>query len=208
MLESPYRIFPLFASPVAVFNVTEDLTFFSEAAPKWKFEYLGAHVKYSTQTKDTHILNSFPEAKSILLKYFYDFKNEVLGLGNQDFAITTSWGTKTEPGGASTPHLHLNSSFSGVLYFDEVGGGDLEFINYSGNFSSFFLNVSNNGIFNSPTFTLKPRKNMLVLFPSHLQHRITENTSSSTRYSLAFNLFPIGSFGQADSFVTISIDGI
>jgi len=39
----------------------------------------------------------------------------------------------------------------------------------------------------------------LYLFPSYLQHRIGKNEEDQVRYSLAFNLFPVGVFGKLDS---------
>ena len=44
-----------------------------------------------------------------------------------------------------------------------------------------------------------PHKNQLILFPSYLKHRICEQKSDKTRYSLAFNIVPIGGYGYGDS---------
>ena len=40
---------------------------------------------------------------------------------------------------------------------------------------------------------------MLVLFPSYLNHKILEHKSEFPRYSLAFNIVPIGEYVDEDS---------
>ena len=38
-----------------------------------------------------------------------------------------------------------------------------------------------------------------MFFPSHLKHYVTTHNNSKTRYSLAFNIVPIGLYGDRDS---------
>ena len=45
----------------------------------------------------------------------------------------------------------------------------------------------------------RPSTNSLVLFPSYLSHRIAEHQSKKIRRSLAFNIVPVGSYGEYDS---------
>ena len=52
---------------------------------------------------------------------------------------------------------------------------------------------------NSKTWDIKPKKNMLIFFPSYLEHSILDNKSKRPRHSLAFNLIPIGKYGSSDS---------
>ena len=40
---------------------------------------------------------------------------------------------------------------------------------------------------------------MLLFFPSYLWHTILNNHSDKPRYSLAFNLIPLGHYGSGDS---------
>jgi hypothetical protein len=41
--------------------------------------------------------------------------------------------------------------------------------------------------------------NVLILFPSDLEHSIEKNLSEENRYSLAFNILPLGEIGSEDS---------
>ena len=58
----------------------------------------------------------FNDLKKPLMDRFYYFAHNVLKYKNQEFAITTSWITKTVPGDDSRIHHHRNCMFSGVLY--------------------------------------------------------------------------------------------
>ena len=54
-------------------------------------------------------------------------------------------------------------------------------------------------IHNSKEWFVKPKKNLLLFFPSYLWHAVMNNTSDNPRHSLAFNFIPIGEYGVSDS---------
>ena len=197
------EVLPLFSSPVGILILEEDFSSMANSIPRLNFIESGSYnFSYSDRRK---ILDDFPEVKEIMMSYFNLYKDEVLNLGPTDFAITTSWITQTGKGGYSHEHRHSNSLYSCVFYFDDGDGGQLEF---SGNPSTsiFELNYgSNDNMYNTDSIEVKPRKNMLVIFPSNLEHRVLENTSDMYRYSLAFNLFPVGSLSDFDSGISLSV---
>ena len=85
---------------------------------KEKFEKVGYGLKTSTSIGSTYNvleLKKFKKLKARLLKEFTYFKNEYLKYNNNDFAVTTSWITKSEPGEASHSHNHRNSFYSGIF---------------------------------------------------------------------------------------------
>ncbi len=51
--------------------------------------------------------------------------------------------------------------------------------------------------------TFKVSAGKLILFPSNLMHRVNENKSHKNRYSLAFNLFCKGTFGEKESLLVL-----
>ena len=53
-------------------------------------------------------------------------------------------------------------------------------------------------LYNSTEWGVKPVDGLLVIFPSEVYHKITENKSDTTRHSLAFNLVPTGLIGNPD----------
>ena len=88
-----------------------------------------------------------------------------------------------------------------MFYFDDVSGGNIEFTTAN---NSFQLNApSEVNILNLRNFFITPRKNLLLIFPSYLLHRVAENDSEQIRYSIAFNIFPTGSIFAGDSSITL-----
>jgi len=158
-------------------------------------------------TKDLYILEKYPDIKQIILDHFYQYKNEHLRYVHNDFVITTSWGIRTKEGGSSSLHDHKNSMFSGVFY---VNGGDdaapLVFKKQPPH--SFWIMPDEYNQLNSNSFSFFPKKQSVVFFPSHLNHRIGMQRNSIDRYSIAFNIMPVGDLGFADSQVNINVKGV
>ena len=51
----------------------------------------------------------------------------------------------------------------------------------------------------SNNWLIPPEEKKIILFPSYLEHSIVEHKEETTRYSLAFNIFPVGKYGVGDS---------
>jgi len=158
-------------------------------------------------TRDLYLLEKYPDIKQMIMDHFYQYKNEHLRFVHNDFVITTSWGTKTGKGGSSTYHDHKNSMFSGVFY---VNGGDdcAPLIFKKQPPHSFWIMPDEYNQLNSNTFNFTPEHQSLVFFPSHLNHRIGMQSNSENRYSIAFNIMPVGTLGFADSHVDINVNRI
>ena len=116
--------------------------------------------------------------------------------------------TKTEPGGFCQYHRHKNSYYSGVLYHNKtnsIDSGNLMFTDDGIKLESMLLNDPTEwNILNSRRMIIEPDSNLLVFFPSILRHRISKYTGTDNRYSLAFNLYPVGKIGDGDSSVTVT----
>lgn len=204
-----FEVLPIFSSVVSAVKVNEDLSKLWNSIESLEFVRSTAddtHLVYSS--KNMHLLNDMLDIRKILLDYFYQFKNEILKLDTTDFEITTSWMTKTEPDGFCQYHRHKNSYYSGILYSDKtnsIDSGTLLFTDDGIKNDSFLINdPSEWNILNSRRITIEPDKNLLIFFPSTLRHRISKYTGNSNRYSLAFNLYPIGKIGGGDSLVTVT----
>ena len=68
--------------------------------------------------------------------------------------------------------------------------------------SDFNLTPREWNIMNSCSWNISPEKNLLIFFPSYLEHRIINNRGK--RKSLAFNIVPIGEYGTGDSSIDTS----
>lgn len=89
-------------------------------------------------------------------------------------------------------HVHYNSFFSGSFYVEvPENSGNINFINPAylqeafvvPNFSKFTSLTEPTAV----TWTYKPQPNMLIAFPSWLEHNVDQNMNDSDRISIAFN---------------------
>ena len=192
---------PLFPSPVLKLYVeenTDQLNKHIEKADFIRTTAFGSNWSYTSS--DVRLLKKYPRIEKILLNKFKRVAKENFYYKN-DFVISTSWMAKTDPGGYSQMHMHKNSFYSGVYYFDEYDNDSsaLEFENPLTAYPDFQLIPTEFNIMNSNSWKIWPEKNLLVLFPSYLRHGVLKNKSNETRYSLAFNIVPVGKYGEGDS---------
>jgi uncharacterized protein (TIGR02466 family) len=204
-----FIVLPSFPTNIVVFNLKEDYSKLLEEIKintEWSDVYNETSAD-SNRTVDLKLLNRFPEFYKSFLLQFNKFKNQILRLEDVEFAISSSWGTRTKENGFCQYHLHANSYYSGVFYFqDVVEGGELEFENPSSNRGGFSAEPVEWNYFNYEIYKIKPKKNMLLFFPSILRHKINKVKDVGDRYSLAFNLIPVGQFGRGDSALDINLN--
>jgi uncharacterized protein (TIGR02466 family) len=151
-------------------------------------------ANYGYRSRDAYILNR-PECASLrdwLEDCLNEYATEVVGLEVEGMGITQSWVTIKHPGQKHIAHKHPNSVISAAFYFDE-GGEPITFYETNNDYFKVKRNPEK-APFN--TYTLLPKKYGVVLFPSHLEHEVSINTSKEPRYSLSFNSLPLGSFGS------------
>lgn len=192
------QIVPLFSSCVTVIQLDEDIKEFKTSNEKFKNSGWGS----SSSSINKRVLEKYPKTKKILLDKFKKVALEDYKYEN-DFIITTSWFTKTLKDQSSLMHIHKNSFYSGVYYFDDYTDKSAPIIFHSPlhQFYDFDIVPSNWNVQNSTIWKIKPQKNFLLIFPSYLQHSIEKSIENTTRYSLAFNIIPVGEYGLGDSMV-------
>ena len=164
-----------------------------------KYAYTSNYAKITTNNR---ILENYPILKNLLLNKFYKFIKESNLNYNNKFFITTSWITKLEKGSIDRLHYHKNSFYSGVYYFEDeydFDCGNLCLYNPLIQLSDFDLNPPNYNDYNCSSFEIYPSPRRLILFPSYIQHQIQKNIGNKIRHSLAFNIIPIGFYGNGDS---------
>ena len=108
--------------------------------------------------------------------------------------ITQSWLNWTKAGEFHHQHTHPNSFISGVLYINAGDEDKIKFFN-SG-YNQIQVESDNYDIYNSTAWWFPVKTADIILFPSHLQHKVETVTSPETRISLAFNIFIKGTFGE------------
>ena len=146
------------------------------------------------------VLENYPKIKKLFLEIFEEYANVALGYQNR-FEITTSWITKTTKDVSSAYHNHKNCAFSAVYYFDQYDdeSAKIDFLNPLADLSSYMLNVKDLNPVTANYVSIEPSEKCLTIFPSYLKHRIGVHKSDKPRYSLAFNIAPVGDYGGGDS---------
>ena len=205
---SKFLVFPLFPTTIGVSIIEEDLSNLNQIK---NVKYRSSNSIGSTNcfaSEDLKILSRFQKEKDIIMSYFKSFKNDVLRFESTDLEMTTSWATKVTNNASSQFHAHKNSYYSGVVYLEKPeNGGEIEFEDTGINNSSFKLNEpAERNLFNFESFDIQPQQNLVVFFPSHLRHRIKHYTGHNPRYSIAFNIVPVGNYGENDSSVNVSLN--
>jgi len=148
-------------------------------------------------SKNNYIFEELIYLKNEINDQVKYYLNNVMKL-QMNFQFTTSWATKTEPDGYSQRHSHANSFLSGVYYPKGDKNFNIKFWKKKSNhwnIETFESNVLNAEWLN---FNIKD-DNLLIIFPSNLDHSIEMNLSKENRYSLAFNTLPLGEIGEGDS---------
>ena len=156
------------------------------------------------------VLEEHPNIRDLLLSKFSYIAEEYLQYKKRKYIITTSWITYTKKGGQSSNHNHRNSFWSGVYYFQDdypKGSAHLKLNSpISGLGDVFFAKNDCQEICasNSEVVNIQPESKMLILFPSYLKHEVSIHQIDKKRLSLAFNIMPVGRWGESDSSIDLS----
>jgi uncharacterized protein (TIGR02466 family) len=120
-----------------------------------------------------------------------------------NFKITESWATLTKQGGYANKHHHAHSFVSGVFYPSQNENTKLKiYKKYGSDFWSIKPKEYNH--LNSDSCTICGEKNILLLFKSHLEHQIVKYEGVDDRYSIAFNVIPVGTIGEKTLLIEFS----
>jgi uncharacterized protein (TIGR02466 family) len=160
-------------------------------------------------SKSKNLLKQLPVIKTEILETFKEYAYNILCVDAEiGFKMGSSWSTLTLPNTRSKEHSHANYYYSGCLYVsDNPSSIDFCLGSHIYNYHERFLfKYSDQNMYNSNKISYQPEKNEILFFPSYLKHQISKNTSNENRYSIAFNIHPVGVYGKKDS--TIHIDVI
>jgi uncharacterized protein (TIGR02466 family) len=190
---------PLFPTPIfrSSIEISEDL---KSLIKDNEFERMPNDSAWYTKNK--YLLNSqklIALKEKIVENLNYYVYNVLEIQPNITFKLLTSWAVKMEEGNWGHKHSHPNSVLSGVVYIETPPNcGDITFYKNHNNIFPEALTVEYlqwNSL-NSKAWTYSPREGDILIFPSNLEHSMNTNTSNSDRYSLSFNFFPTGVFGN------------
>nr|BAR36621.1 Putative 2OG-Fe(II) oxygenase [uncultured Mediterranean phage uvMED] len=167
-------------------------------------EYERNSVNNADMSKDYYILEKLPDLKSKIQSCVEDFTKNFLKLSDKfNFYFLNSWSNKHNLNDWSHSHYHGNSLISGVYYLNTPeNSGNIDFVknNLNNNMfsESLVFDYKEDNFINTESVRVVPKKGLILLFPSHLQHKVTRNKTNQTRYSIAFNMFVNGEFGNGE----------
>ena len=202
------NIIPAFSKPIAYQLLKlSDIHYqnIDKAFDESNIEYInyndGKEKEYGI-SKDLHVLNNpvLKDFKEIILNKIKTYWNDDLQLDCK-FNLTTSWFTHLNNNSKGDWHNHSNSYLSGVFYFGDYFS-EIKFRDFTPTLYGFKRTKYN--LYNSTEWVMQPEKGLLVLFPSTLYHSILP--SKESRKSMAFNIIPVGEYGDGDSKVNIKYE--
>jgi uncharacterized protein (TIGR02466 family) len=161
-----------------------------------QWETTDSYKKYMQYSKAENLNTTYHTFHDILTEIkLVDLRNEITNVA-REFASAhgtqinkmriDSWINYFQPGNYEAEHNHFGNFISGVYYVQAMPDtGDFEFYEPAKQkcmWNSLYTGVENLG-------SIKPKTGKMILFPSFLDHSVTRNMSSSTRISIAFNIF-------------------
>jgi uncharacterized protein (TIGR02466 family) len=120
------------------------------------------------------------------------------------FYITQSWLNYTKPNQYHHKHAHANSIVSGVFYINAEKNID-RITFYKDRYSRILIEPKEHNFYNSSSWWFPVETGQVILFDSSLEHMVEMTQSSTTRVSLAFNVFCKGKIGDNDSLTELEI---
>ena len=147
-------------------------------------------------TNDKYILKN-KKLKSLekeILSHVNIFAKQVMKYKNVEFYITQSWLNYTTKNENHHIHTHPNSIFSGVVYLDVSKEDKIYF--FADKYQQIEIVPTEYNEFNSKSWWLPVKNNNIIIFDSSLSHGVENKKEDNVRFSLAFNTFAKGNFGE------------
>jgi uncharacterized protein (TIGR02466 family) len=206
-MEITKNIAGLFPTPVAIvehFDCGQQIRDLFNTAKILDVDDESQYQNRGRISENRYILNEpeYEEFGKQILDTALDFAKHAFAYEIEALQFTQSWITVKQPMQEHHTHSHGNSVISGVYYFND---GPMEQINFHKNVSSPDFNIiviptdeerAKDSPFATNMYTVYPKQNMMLLFPSYLRHSVSMNSSNVDRKCIAFNMIPIKQFGS------------
>ena len=154
------------------------------------------HYTNNTYIFDTKLKN----LKEFCEKHIKIYVEKILNPRQElDFYITQSWLNVVKPGGSIKLHYHANSIISGAFYVSTEEDDKIHFLNPNTQQTKPMILIEPNegNPFNANKWSFPVENNVLVLFPSWLEHSVEPNKKATrNRISFSFNTFTKGTLGD------------
>jgi uncharacterized protein (TIGR02466 family) len=194
-MSNDFQVIPLFSTPLFVGHIDIDLNLVLENISNLK--YLKSFVPgQGSENEKVLELKELSVLKNEVDKTFELYLHEILMYeksSNFGFNHESSWVNLHHKNDYSPVHAHQNSMYSFVFYVDvDENSGDIIFSqgsNSTFSYNAFDIPITSYNVYNSKQWIITPKNGMILIFPSHLPHCVTQNKSDRSRYSIAGNYF-------------------
>ena len=197
-----YELLPLFHTPLYMTKVdiaNKETQFILNS--EYEDMQDGARGQLS---KNKYILDkrSLSLLKKQLDKHIIVYTQTILKVDPKiKFCLENSWIIKHDPKDYARLHFHSNTFLSGVIYVQvPPNSGDIIFSDRRAHNSLLSpivkIPYSELNIHNATQWSVKPEKNLLLIFPASLQHWVSANKTEESRYGIAFNYGIKGTMGS------------
>ena len=147
------------------------------------------------------VLDDFLDLKNLITTEVQNFVHDCLGYSREvNFQMTNSWISMQPPNQPVYMHSHANSLVSAVYYLKTPQNCGRLIMHKRKHYDNMFsetvhIPVTNHSPVSANAWVFDVTEDMLIIFPSNLEHSVEPNSSQQDRYSLACNFFAYGTFG-------------
>jgi len=151
----------------------------------------GWHSSVLFQQEKHEELNRLKKEISKYLQIYHSevFQNMVFLKGNITHNIHSMWVNINEKHHHNEWHIHSNSTLSGTYYIKHDGDKNGNIVFKHPHWPDGIVKYTNSMA--SQHISVQAKSNMLLIFPSWLEHKVETNLKDDTRISLSFNSSPI-----------------
>lgn len=182
-MTSEKTLWPLFSKPIFKTPVNVSGLDFSSV------EWLPNYNNWISKSQNILEQPGFEKLSQVVFdgvcEYFYGIMQ---AKETVELAITESWLNKTEKGQIHHRHYHPNSIFSAIVYLESEGEtGQTKFI--TSEYQTIEYDINDSNLYNSKSWSITPRVGDMIVFPSSVEHMVTEYQGNTPRITLSFNTF-------------------
>ena len=201
-------VFPLFNNPLYVSRNAPLSAEIVEYVVNQEY-YSDPQEKNGENSADQRLLDGCPELKALVERHLNHYLYNILCFDKRYVARHhCSWATRHKTGHSAHKHTHCNSMYSGVIYIKTPPNcGDILF-HADSNRDTYTTpamrpDIVEHNIYNSACWSIPAEEALILLFPSTVEHSVEPNRSLSDRYSVAFNYWLHGQYGDCTNRLTI-----
>lgn len=200
-------IYPLFSCPLYVSQVGKNFSVQRTLEKLEREPFDNVNDGKGRNSTDNNILQrrKYNEERGIVIEHLQKYVHDVLHIKKDlKIDITQSWSVRQQKGNSIENHIHTNCSFSGVMYVKcDSDSGNIVFSmplthpTYCTSSLCYNDDVTETNFLNANTWWVEPKVGNIIIFPSHLYHRVEKSMSNDDRYSIAFNCVLRGNLGSS-----------